>query len=214
MISTILGAFRVGEIRNKLLFTAGDPRALPARDAHPGARDQLRGRQRDPEELRRQQHLRPAEPVLGRRPRADRDLRARDHALHHRLDHPAAADGRRPVAREAAEGGRGRPGADHPVHALPDRRPRVRAVDRLRVPVQSFQKQAGRDADPELQPGQGVPDRDLADRRHGAADVDGRADHPARDRQRDLAADLREHRRADPATASTPGGPTPTRCSA
>src|SRR2546428_744230 len=32
-------------------------------------------------------------------------LRARTHALHHRLDHPPAADGRRPLAGEAAEGG-------------------------------------------------------------------------------------------------------------
>ena len=40
-----------------------------------------------------------------------------------------------PVAREALQGGRGRPGADHPVHALPDRRPGVRSVDRLRLPV-------------------------------------------------------------------------------
>ena len=47
-----------------------------------------------------------------------------------------------------------------------------------------------------------------------AADVDGRADHPARDRQRDLADDLREHRRPDPERRPRRGGPTPTRCSA
>src|SRR3984893_4545712 len=35
-------------------------------------------------------------------------------------------------------------------------------------------------------------------RGNGSADVEGRADHPARDRQRDLADDLREHRRAHP----------------
>ena len=65
MISTILGAFRVGEIRNKVLFTA-----------------LMLGLYR-----------------LGTHiPAPDRDLRARDHALHHGIDHPAAADGRRPVA--------------------------------------------------------------------------------------------------------------------
>ena len=48
---------------------------------------------------------------------------------------------------------------------------------------------------------------------HRAADVDGRADHPARDRQRDLAADLREHRRRGSRAACSRGGPTPTRCS-
>ena len=55
-------------------------------------------------------------------------LRAGDHALHHRLDHPAAADRGRALAGEAAERGRGRAAEDHPVHALPDRRPRLRPV--------------------------------------------------------------------------------------
>ena len=41
-----------------------------------------------------------------------------------------------PVAGEAPEGGRGRPGAHHAVHALPHRRPRLRPVDRLRLPLQ------------------------------------------------------------------------------
>ena len=62
----------------------------------------------------------------------------------------------------------------------------------------SFENQAGVDADPELQHRQGLPDRDHADRRHRAADVDGRADHPEGDRQRDLADDLRLDRLADP----------------
>ena len=77
----------------------------------------------------------------------------------------------------------------------------------------SFEKQAGHDADPQLHPGQGVPDRDLADRGHGAADVDGRADHPARHRQRHLAADLRLASSPGSPAASSPGGTTPTRCS-
>ena len=40
-----------------------------------------------------------------------------------------------PVAGEAPEGGRGRPAEDHAVHALPDRRPGRRAGDRVRLPV-------------------------------------------------------------------------------
>ena len=44
---------------------------------------------------------------------------------------------------------------------------------------------------------EGVPDRDLADRGLHAADVARRADHPARDRQRDLADDLRLDRLGD-----------------
>jgi preprotein translocase subunit SecY len=51
------------------------------------------------------------------------------------LDHPAAADGRLAVAREAAEGGRGRHREDHPVHAVPHRRARRRPVGRLRLPL-------------------------------------------------------------------------------
>ena len=40
------------------------------------------------------------------------------HAVHLRLDHPAAARRGGPVLREAAQGGRGGPEEDHPVHAL------------------------------------------------------------------------------------------------
>ena len=48
-----------------------------------------------------------------------------------------------PSLEKLAEGGRGRAGADHAVHAVPDGRARVRAVDRLRVPVQEL-REAGR----------------------------------------------------------------------
>ena len=44
--------------------------------------------------------------VLGRRARAAVDLRARHHAVRQRVDHPAAAHGRRPQARAAPEGRR------------------------------------------------------------------------------------------------------------
>ena len=60
---------------------------------------------------------------------------------------------------------------------------------------------------------QGVPDRDLADRGHGAADVARRADHPARRRQRDQPDDLRLDRLADLPGARASGGTTPTRSS-
>ena len=46
-----------------------------------------------------------------------------------------------------------------------------------------------------------------------AADVAGRADHPARDRQRDLADDLRLDRLRRCRAGSNPGGPIPTRSS-
>ena len=60
---------------------------------------------------------------------------------------------------------------------------------------------------------QALHDHGDAHRRLHAADVDGRADHPARHRQRHLADDLRlDHRRAC-CPASRPGGPTRTRSS-
>ena len=78
---------------------------------------------------------------------------------------------------------------------------------------QSFQNQAGTSVVGTLTFAEAVPDRDRADRRHHPADVAGRADHPARDRQRDLADDLRLDRVADPERASRRGGRTPTRSS-
>ena len=104
-----------------------DPGALPARRPHPRARASTSTRSR------RSTTSSAASNILGflnlfsggGAPEL-RDLLARDHALHHGVDHPAAADGRRAVAGEAAEGGRGRPAEDHPVHALPDGRARGR----------------------------------------------------------------------------------------
>ena len=79
----------------------------------------------------------------------------------------------------------------------------------------SFEKQAGgAPVINELHAAEGVPDRDLADGGHRAADVDGRADHPARDRQRNLADDLRERSSPGSRAGSTRGGRTPTRYSA
>ena len=127
---------------------------------------------------------RPAEPLLGRRAVAVRGVRARDHAVRHRLDHPAAHDRGDPEAGGAPEGGRGRLRQDQPVHALPHRRARGAAGDGLRVPVQA----PGRHQ-PELR--QPRAHRHHADGRHRAADVVRRADHEARHRQRHLDPDLR-----------------------
>ena len=117
----------------------GDAAALPDRRLHPGAGHQHRRRRGDLGELQRLERARLPEPLLGRIAAALRDLRARDHALHHGLDHPAAADGRGAVAREAPQGGRGRAAEDHAVHALPHRRARLRPVDRLRLPLPLLQ---------------------------------------------------------------------------
>ena len=192
----------------------GDAAALPAGRLHPRAGGRRPRGQGTAEQLRRQQHPRLPQPLLGRRPLAALAVRAGDHALHHRLDHPAAADGGRALAGETAERGRGRPAEDHPVHALPDRRPGLRAVLRLRPPLPLLRR-PGRRRQPPRQPQrrQSPADRDLPDRRLHAADVAGRADHPARHRQRHLADDLRLDRLPHPERARRPGGPTPTRSS-
>ncbi|CAA9525892.1 MAG: Protein translocase subunit SecY, partial [uncultured Solirubrobacteraceae bacterium] len=170
------------------------PRPVPPGRAHPGAGDQRRGRQGGAGFLQRLEHPRLPEPVQRRRPVAHRAVCAGDHAVHHRLDHPAAADGRRAVAGEAAEGGRGRPAADHAVHALPHRRTRLRPVDRLRVPLPLVHRERRPADHRQLQRGARLLDRHLADGRLRADHVDGRAHHTARDRQRDLADDLRVDR--------------------
>ena len=93
-----------------------------------------------------------------------------------------------PTPRPAAEGGRGRLRQDQPVHALPDRLSRRRAGGRLLLPLPA----AGHSDREHGPPG---ADRRHAHRRHGAADVVRRADHEARRRQRHLAPDLRlDHR--------------------
>ena len=123
---------------------------------------------------------------------ADRDLRARDHAVHHGVDHPAAADGRLAGAGEAAEGGRGRPGADHAVHALPDRRPgRARRRSATSFLFRSQGNRAGAPVFDNFTPGSVILIVLCLTAGLRAADVDGRADHPARHRQRHLADDLR-----------------------
>ena len=55
--------------------------------------------------------------------------------------------------------------AHHAVHALPHRGPRVRPVDRLRLPLPLLRANAGTARDPQLQLRQGLPDRHLAHRR-------------------------------------------------
>ena len=131
-----------------------------------------------------------------------RRLRAGHHAVHQRVDHLPADDRGRALAQPPAAGGRRRPPEAHPVHP-------VRHGAHLRGP--------GRAADP----GPGEPRqalfglrcqrlrrnrhrqqdriprhlRHLHDRRHDAAHVAGRADHPARHRQRRLAAHHHRHPR-------------------
>ena len=82
-------------------------RGVPARLLHPDAGHRSAGADRvhglaQGHRARLRQHLH------RRQPRAGRGVRARDHAVHHGVDHPAAADGGGALPREAVEGRRAR----------------------------------------------------------------------------------------------------------
>ena len=119
MIDSLRNIFQVGELRNRVLFTLGmlavyrigNHIPTPGRE-HRGAGAAGRpGQEHD---------VRPLRHVLGTEPVEDDDLRAGHHALHQRVDHPAAADGRLAVPRAPVERGRARPSQDHAVHAVRD----------------------------------------------------------------------------------------------
>ena len=125
MVATILSAFTVAEIRKKLAVHGGAARALPARLAHPGPGRQHRGRRATIQEQFGGGGIlnllnmfsggglsRIALFALGIMPYITASI------ILQLLTVVVA------VAGEAPEGGRGRAGADHAVHALPDRRPR------------------------------------------------------------------------------------------
>ena len=145
-----------------------------------------------------QEHdVRPLRHVLGQEPVADDDLRARHHAVHQRVDHPAAADGRVAVPRAAVEGRRARPAQDHAVHALRHDPAERRAGARHRVSSSSERPEIAGGLPLVYSPGWGfrLHDGADADDRHGVHHVAGRADHRARHRQRHVAHHLRRHRR-------------------
>ena len=92
-----------------------------ARTSGPGV--ELHGRPDLPGRGRREQRpLRPGQHVQRWRAAPADDLRARDHAVHHREHHPAAARRGDPAPGGPQEGGPGRHREDHPVHPLPDGR--------------------------------------------------------------------------------------------
>ncbi len=135
MLSTILNAFQVADIRKKIAFTAGMLLIYRLGSHVPVPGVNLTAVNNIQKSFGGGGILSYLNLFSGGGLSQTRDLRAGDHAVHHLLDHPAAAAGGGAVAGEALQGRRGRAGAHHPVHPLPDRRPRVRPVDRLRVPV-------------------------------------------------------------------------------
>ena len=148
MIATILGAFRVGEIRKKILFTAAILALyrlgthIPAPGINQAAVSQIQNSLGGNSILGLLNLFsggglgRIALFALGIMPYITASIILQ------------LLPGGRALAGEALQGGRGRSGADHPVHALPDRRPGLRPVDRLRVPVPELREAGQADADP------------------------------------------------------------------
>ena len=196
MLSSLKNIFKVTDLRNKILFTLfiialyrlGSNVTGPGHRLRRGPGPAAPGRER--------RRARLPEPVLRRRADPDGGLRPRDHAVHHQLDHHAAAGGGHPPHRAVAEAGCGRPEEDHPVDPVHDRRPGRPAGHRHHLPVQQRPPRPGHRHQP--QAGDHVrrpprrPDRPHHHRRHRHRDVDGRADHPAGDRQRHVDPDLRQ----------------------
>ena len=119
MLSRLRNMFRVADLRNKILFTLvivavyrlGAHLPVPYVDfaAIQDLQDQA-------DEHRRRRLPRP---VLRRRDHERRDLLPRDHAVHHGVDHHAAARRGDPEARAVAARGSDRSEEDHPVDPLP-----------------------------------------------------------------------------------------------
>ena len=117
LAESLKNIFAVPDLRKRVLFTLG-LLAVYRVGGHiptPGVNTEaLRADGRPGQE----HDVRPLRHVLGQEPVADDDLRARRHAVHQRVDHPAAADGGLAVPRAAVEGRRARAPQDHAVHAL------------------------------------------------------------------------------------------------
>ena len=195
MLESLKNIFAVADLRKRVLFTLGPARRLSRRRPHRHARHQ-QGGARHPRRSGEEHDVRAVRHVLGAEPVADDDLRAGHHALHQRVDHPAAADGGLAVPRAAVEGRGARPAEDHAVHALRHDPPRGRPGARHRVFPRAQHRHRRRPA-ARLRAGLGLPPDDGADAddRHDVRDVARRADHRARHRQRHVAHHLRRDRR-------------------
>ena len=98
MLSTILNAFQVADIRKKILFTAGMLLIYRLGSHVPVPGVNLTAVNTIQKQFGGSNILGLLNLFSGGSLVADRDLRAGHHALHHRLDHPAAAAGRGPLA--------------------------------------------------------------------------------------------------------------------
>ena len=169
VLRAFVNAFKIPDLRKKILFTLFIIARVPAR-ARTSRSPDIDVQQAPASSTRRERRAeRPAvhRPVLRRRADPVRGVLARDHAVHHQLDHHAAADRGDPASSSSGRS-QGEIGhqEDHPVDALHDGHAGAPAVDRAGVPVQSNQFQV-------------VPSRifDAAARGADRADADGGHGH-------------------------------------
>ena len=182
-------------------------RDLPGRRPPPGA---VRRLQRDQgpagagRDTRRRRRL--PRPVLRRRDHQRRDLLPRDHAVHHGVDHHAAARRRDPEARAVAARGPGRAEEDHAVDPLPHGR-RSRSCSRPASCSRCTRATAACSASPASRAATSSPTSPPRGPRSSCSRGPpvppcvmwlGRAHHPARHRQRHVDPDLRVGRVAPP----------------
>ena len=121
-LSAFASAFRTPDLRKKLLFVLGMIALYRLGFRHPDAGRRLHGSPALHQRGAEQQPVLADQPVQRWGAAAAVHLRARHHALHHGVDHPAAPGGRDPASGDPPQGGSGRAGHDHPVHALSDHR--------------------------------------------------------------------------------------------
>ncbi len=130
MLSSLRNMVRVADLRNKVLFTLLMIAVYQLGANVPGAGRELQRDPEDHEQLLGNRHPRLPRPVLRRCARPRRPARARDHAVHHVLDHRAAARDGDPQVRRVARPGGGRAAQADPDDPLPHRRSRPHAVAR------------------------------------------------------------------------------------
>ena len=132
VLGAFANAFRTPDLRRKLLFVLLIVTIFRLGSQVPTPGVHVANVQACISDARGGRALQPDQPLLRRCAAPAHHLRARDHAVHHGLHHPAAARRGDPAARGAEEGGPGRPDEDHAVHALPHAGPRGPAGHRHR----------------------------------------------------------------------------------
>ena len=123
VLGAFANAFRTPDLRRKLLFVLLIIVVFRLGSQIPAPGVNVANVQSCLDDVAERRRLQPDQPVLRRSAAPAHHLRARDHAVHHREHHPAAARRGHPAARGPQEGGPGRPDEDHAVHPLPHARP-------------------------------------------------------------------------------------------